>query len=75
VIERDKADLRRQAVGLGDEPLERLDELLVKDVAQGDRDALASPIDVRGDRLRGGDHLVLEAGVELHVSRLVDLLG
>jgi hypothetical protein len=30
---------------------------------------------VAGDRLRVGHHLVLEAGVVLHVARLVDLLG
>ena len=30
---------------------------------------------MRGDRGRVGDHLVLEARVELHVARLVDLLG
>ena len=28
-----------------------------------------------GDRARVGDHLILEASVELHVARLIDLLG
>ena len=27
------------------------------------------------DLRRPGDHLVLEAGIELHVARLIDLLG
>ena len=31
--------------------------------------------DVGGDRRRVGDHLVLEARVELHVADLVDQLG
>ena len=31
--------------------------------------------DVRGDHVGLGDHLVLEARVELHVACLVDLLG
>ena len=51
------------------------DERLVEEVPEGVGDLLARATDVCAYRRRLGDHLVLEAGVELHVTRLVDLLG
>jgi hypothetical protein len=52
-----------------------LHQLVVEDVPEGVRHALAGALDVRGDRVGRGNHLVLKAGVELHVPRLVYLLG
>ncbi len=52
-----------------------LHERHVEDVAEGVGDLLARAAHVVGDGGGIGDHLVLEARVELHVARLVDLLG
>ena len=70
-----EVDLGAGVAGVRDEPLVRLDQRLVEDLAERGRELLAGAGDVRADRLRIGDHLVLEARVELHVARLVDLLG
>ena len=51
------------------------DELVVEDRPEGRRDLLAGALDVGGDERGLRDDLVLEARVELHVPRLVDLLG
>ena len=75
VVEGDEADLCLGVGGIGDEPLVGLDQGDVEDRPKGRRDLLAGALDVGGDRRRVGDDLVLEAGVELHVARLVDLLG
>ena len=53
----------------------QLHERLVEELTERVRDLLPGALDVGGDRLRLGDHLVAEARVELHVARLVDLLG
>src|SRR4051794_31704791 len=75
VVERDEADLRGEVAGRGDQLFVVTDEDLVEDLAEGVGDALAGAVDVGGDDLRLADDLVLEARVELHVARLVDLLG
>jgi hypothetical protein len=61
--------------GVRDELVVQLDERAGEQLAEGVRHLLAGSLYVGGDRLRLGDHLVAEAGVELHVARLVDLLG
>ena len=53
----------------------RLDEALIEDGREGGRELLTRAGDVVGDRGGVGDDLVLEPRVELHVARLVDLLG
>ncbi|HEY3020549.1 MAG TPA: hypothetical protein VGJ32_10170 [Solirubrobacteraceae bacterium] len=70
-----QGDLRRAVAGVGDQAVVRGDEPLVEDRAEGRRDLLARPRDVGGDLAGLVDYLVLEARVELHVARLVDLLG
>src|SRR3954452_10880429 len=75
VVERDEADLRGQVAGIDEQLLMRLDECDVEDLAEGVADALAGPRHMRTDLGRRRDDLVLEPRVELHVPRLVDLLG
>jgi hypothetical protein len=75
VVQRHEADLGGEVARCGYQPLVSGHQLDVEDLAKRFGDALAGSSYVRTDDVRGGDHLVLEAGVELHVTRLVDLLG
>ena len=75
VVEGDETDLGLGIGGVGEQLLMGLDQSDVEDRPKGRRDLLSSTLDVGGDRGRVGDHLVLEASVELHVARLIDLLG
>ena len=75
VVERHEAHLRRQVRRVGEQLLVGLHECLVEDVPERVRHLLAGALDVGRDELRLGDHLVAKARVELHVARLVDLLG
>ena len=74
VVDRDEADLGRLVGGRGDQLIVRVDQVLVEDHAERVRHLLARALDVGGHRGGLGDHLVLEARVELHVAGLVDLL-
>ena len=70
-----KRTLAARSPRRGDQLLVGLDQRLVEDLAEGRRDLSPGSLDVGGDRRRRVDDLVLEAGVELHVPGLVDLLG
>jgi hypothetical protein len=52
-----------------------LDEAAVEEPPKRRGDLLARLLNVRRDGGWGGDHLVAEASVELHMPCLVDLLG
>ena len=72
---RHEPDLGGQVGGRRDQPLVGLHQRAVEDLPEGRRQlsrarATCSPI-----AGRVGHHLVLVAGVELHVARLVHLLG
>ena len=75
VVDRDEADLRRGVGGLATSRSWASTSASSKIVPEGRRDLRPGALDVGGDRRRVGDDLVLEARVELHVARLVDLLG
>jgi hypothetical protein len=75
VVERHEGDLGRLALWLGDESLVELHKGPVEEPLKSGRDVLAATLDVGGDQIGLGDHLVAEAGIELHVAGLVDLLG
>ena len=70
-----KATLAARSAGVGDEALVGGDEAVVEERAKGVGDLRAGARHVRGDRRRRRGDLVLKARVELHVARLVDLLG
>ena len=63
------------SAGFVDQLLVGLDQCHIEDRPERGRDLLAGAPDVGADRRRVGDDLILEAGVELHVAGLVDLLG
>src|SRR3954453_6544224 len=75
VVGGDEGDLGRGVPAVGDESVVGLHEPFVEDGGEGGGEPLAGAGDVRGDGGGVGDDLVLEARVELHVARLVDLLG
>ena len=75
VVGRDEGDLRVRVPRLGHEPLVRLDQGLVEDRGERRRELFARAGHVLADRPGIGNHLVLIARVELHVARLVHLLG
>src|SRR6185312_14327305 len=64
-----------QIARVGEQAVVRGDEPLVEDRPKGRRDLRPGALYVRGYLRRLLDDLVLKAGVELHVPRLVDLLG
>ena len=74
VVDRHEVDLRLAVARLAREPGVRVHQRLVEDLAERIAEHLARARDVGGDRRGIGDHLVLEAGVELHVPDLVDEL-
>ena len=75
VVERHEPDLRRQVPWSRYQLLVRVHQRLIKDLPKCVRDALAPTSHVLRDPRRVCDHLVLKAGIELHVPRLIDLLG
>jgi hypothetical protein len=75
VVERHEPDFGREVAGSADELLVGVHERDVEDLAERGGDAPARAFDVVVDEIRCGDDLVLEARVELHVARFVDLLG
>ena len=74
MVERHEADLRREVARVGHEPRVGLDQRDVEDRPKRVGHLVACALDMRADRRRLCDHLVLEARVELHVACLVDLL-
>ncbi len=74
VVDRHEADLGLAVAGVEPQPVVGLDERLVEDLLEGITEHLPGARDMGGDRGRVGDHLVLEASVELHVADLVDQL-
>ena len=74
VVDRHEVDLGLAIAGIEAEPVVGLHQSLVEDVLERLAQNLARPRHVRGDRPGIRDHLVLEAGVELHVPDLVDEL-
>ena len=69
------ARIRSAIAPIGNQALVRRDERLVEDGRKRLAELTAGARDVRSDRPGLGEHVVLKAGVELHVTRLVDLLG
>ena len=74
VVDGDEVDLRLAVARVAPQPVVGVHERLVEHLANGLAEHLASARDVRADRGRVGDDLVLEARVELHVPHLVDEL-
>jgi hypothetical protein len=75
VVEGDEFDLGAAVARIVDEALVGLDERLVEDAPEGVAQVLSRPRHMGGDPGGIRDDLVLEAGVELEVAGLVDLLA
>jgi hypothetical protein len=75
VVEGYEANLGREVTRGGQELFVGLDEGDVEDLAKGIRYLFAGSRYVGCDLCRRGHHLVLVAGVELHVAGLIHLLG
>ena len=75
VVDGHEVDLRGPVARFAAKPLVGSDQGLVEDAAKRLAEHRAGALNVGGDRRGVGDHLVLEAGVELHVTHLVDQLG
>ncbi len=75
MVQGDEADFGCEVAGCGDKPFVGVDKGDIEDLAERIGHVLAGSSHMRTDHVGSGDHLVLEAGIELHVPRFVDLPG